>query len=104
MAVTAVTALAPEDEPLLFEASGSVDEAVLEAVLVMEPPVAGAVMVTVKLVVAPATKFVRAGHHTVPLPFVPLLEALTNVVLVGSRSLTMMLVASFGPRFVTVTV
>ena len=78
--------------------------AVLDTMLVNERPVLGAVMVTVKLVVAPAAKFVIVGHVTVPLPLVPPLVALTNVTLVGNRSLTMTFVPELGPRLVTVMV
>ena len=102
--VTEVITLAFDEEPSLFDASGSVEVAVLDTMLVNERPVLGAVMVTVKFVVAPATKFVSVGHQTVPLPFVPLLVALTKVTFVGNRSLTMTLVALFGPMFVTVMV
>ena len=92
-----------DDEPSLFDASGSEEVAVLETVLVIEP-LLGAVTVTVKFVVAPRAKFVIVGHQTVPLPLVPLLVALTNVTFVGRRSLTITLVAVFGPRLVTVMV
>ena len=101
--VTAVTTFAPESEPLLFEASGSVVVAVLEATLVSEPLV-GAVTVTVKLVIAPAARFVTAPHQTVPFPLVPSPDALTKTVFVGNKSLTTTLDAVFGPRFVTVMV
>ena len=104
MGVTLVMTLALEEEPLLFEASGSVEVAELETWFVMDRPVLGAVMVTVKFVVALARKFVIVGQIIDPLLFVPPLEALTNVVFVGSRSLTMTFVALFGPMFVTVMV
>ena len=103
MGVTVVMTFALEEEPSLFDASGSVEVAVLDAMFVNEP-LAGAVTVTVKFVVAPTAKFVIVGHQTVPLPFVPLLEALTNVPLVGNRSLTITFVAMSGPRLVTVIV
>ena len=101
---TVVMALALDEEPSLFDASGSVVVFVLETMLVNERPLLGAVMVMVKFVVAPTAKFVIVGHQTVPLPFVPLLEALTKVTLVGNRSLTTTLVAMSGPMFVTVMV
>ena len=104
MGVTVVMTLALEDEPSLFEASGSVEVAVLDTVLVNERPVLGAVMVMIKLVVALARKLVIVGQIIDPLLFVPPLVALTKVVLVGNRSLTMTFVALFGPMFVTVIV
>src|SRR5215831_16694743 len=104
MGVTVVMTFALEEEPSLFEASGSEDVAVLETTLVKERPVLGAVIVTVKFVVAPTAKLAIVGHHTVPLPLVPPLDALTKVTLVGSKSLTMTLVAVLGPRLVIVTV
>ena len=104
MGVTVVITLAFEEAPLLFDASGSVEAAVLETVFVSERPVLGAAMVTVKFVVALAVKLVSVGQIIDPLLFVPPLEALTNVVFVGKRSLTMTFVALFGPMFVTVMV
>ena len=101
---TVVMALALDEEPSLFDVSGSVVVFVLETMLVKERPLLGGVMVMVKFVVAPTAKFVIVGHQTVPLPFVPLLVALTKVTFVGNRSLTMTLVALFGPMFVTVIV
>ena len=77
--------------------------AVLDAVFVNEP-LLGAVTVTVKFIVAPRAKLVIVGHQTVPLPLVPPLVALTKVTFVGSRSLTMTLVAMSGPMLVTVIV
>ena len=103
MRVTAVVTLALEEEPSLLEASGSVEVAVLDTVLVSEP-LLGAVTVTVKLVVKPTAQLVIVGHQTVPLPLVPPLVALTKVLFVGNRSLTTMLVAMSGPRLVTVMV
>ena len=104
MGVTVVMTLALEEEPSLFEVSGSLVVFVLETVLVNETPVLSAVMMTVKFVVAPTAKLVIVGHQTVPLPLVPLLVALTKVTFVGRRSLTMTLVAMSGPMFVTVMV
>ena len=69
IAEMAVTTLALDEEPSLLDASGSLEVAELETVFVMEP-LLGAVMVTVKLVVAPKAKLVMVGHHTVPLPLV----------------------------------
>ena len=103
MGVMAVTTLPVEVEPSLLAAFGSVDVAVLDTTLVREP-LAGAVTVTVKLVIAPRVNSASAGHQTVPLPLVPPLEALTKATFVGNRSLTTTLVASFGPRFVIVMV
>ena len=101
---TVVMAFALEDEPSLFDVSGSVVVFVLETVLVNERPLLGAVMISVKFVVAPTAKLVIVGHVTVPLPLVPPLVALTNVTFVGSRSLTMTFVAMSGPMLVTVIV
>ena len=99
----AVITFALAEEPSLLEASGSVEVAVLDTVFVIEP-LLGAVTMTVKLVVDPATKLVIVGHVTVPLPLVPPLVALTKVTFVGRRSLTITLVAVFGPKFVMVMV
>ena len=103
MGVTVVVTLALLELPSLFDASGSVEVAVLDTALVSEP-LLGAVTVTVKLVVKPTAQLVRVGHQTVPLPLVPPLVALTKVTVPGNTSLTTMLVAVFGPRFVTVMV
>src|SRR5262249_18193414 len=104
MGMTVVTTLALEAVPLLLDASGSVEVAVLEITLVNERPVLGAVMVTVKLVLKPTGQLVMVGQMMDPLLFVPPLVALTNVVLVGHKSLTIIFVAVLGPMLVTVTV
>ena len=101
--VTVVVTLAEEEEPLLFEASGSLVVEVLDTVLV-NGPLTGAVMVTVKLVVAALAKLVMVGHVTTPALFVPPLDALTNVAPAGNVSLTTTLLAVDRPRFVTVIV
>ena len=92
-----------EEVPLLFDESGSVVVALLDAVLVSEPLV-GTVTMTVKFVVAPMAKFAMVGQMMVPSALVPPDEALTNVTFVGNRSLTITFVEISGPRFVTVMV
>lgn len=89
--------------PLLFDASGSPVSDVLETTLV-NVPLACAVMVTVKFVVAALAKFVIVGQVMIPLFSVPPLEALTKVAPEGKVSITTTLLAVDGPRLVTVMV
>ena len=90
-------------EPLLFAAMGSKVPAVLLTTLLNVALLAGAVTVTVKLVVAALAKLVSV-QFTTPLLLVPPPEALTKVLLVGKVSLTTTLLAVEGPRLVTVIV
>ena len=62
---TVVATRALVEVPSLFEPLGSMVVAVLEARLV-NTPLAGAVTVTVKLVVAPALSVAMVGHDTSP--------------------------------------
>ena len=90
-------------EPLLFAAVGSKVPAVPLTTLLNVALLAGAVTVTVKLVVAALAKLVSV-QFTTPLLLVPPPEALTNVTPAGSVSLTTTLVAVLGPRLVAVIV
>ena len=69
------------------------------AVLVSEP-LAGAVTVTVRLLVWPLARLPRL-QLTTPLLFTPLPLALTKVTLAGRASVTTTLVAMDGPKLVT---
>ena len=66
-------------------------------------PLAGAVTINVKFVVALTAK-VPSAQFTVPALFVPLPLALTNTTFVGSTSLATTLLAVDGPEFVTTIV
>src|SRR3954464_6556393 len=101
--VTVVLTREPMLEPSLLDGTGSPVLELAEAVLVKEP-LAGALTVTVKLVVAPLARPAMEGQFTVlPLKSPPP-EALTNVTFKGRLSLTTTLLAVDGPRFVTVIV
>ena len=100
--VSAVTTLALEEDPLLSEGVGSPVLDVLETTLV-RLPLAGAVIVTVKLVEAALARLID-GKVTTPLPYDPPPLALTNVAPAGNVSLTTTAEAVDGPLFVTVIV
>ena len=63
-------------------------------------PLAGAVTVTVTLLVAPLARLPKV-HVTTPELFTPPAVALTNVTVAGKVSVTVTLLAVEGPKFVT---
>src|SRR4051812_44974337 len=101
--VTVVVTTEAELLPSLLADSGSpvVDDALAELVKL---PLAGALTVTVKLVLLPFARELMVGQATTPLLLVPLPLALTKVAFSGRVSLTTILDAVEGPRLVTVIV
>src|SRR5207249_2507334 len=88
----------------LFVELGSLVGLPTAAVLVRLVPLAGAVTVSVRLVLAPKGSVPRSAQMTcAPLKTPPAL-ALTNVTLAGKLSVTVTLLAAVGPRLVTVMV
>ncbi len=101
---TTVVTRAAASDPLLLAGTGSVVPDVLAAML-SSVPAAGAVTVTVRVVVAPLARVASTGHvTTLPAPSTPAFDALTNVTVAGSVSMTTMFGAAFGPAFRTVIV
>ena len=74
------------------------------AVLVRLAPLAGAVTVSVRLVLAPTARLPRSAQMTCPPINTPPALALTNVTLAGRLSVTVTLLAAVGPRLVTLMV
>src|SRR5438067_400471 len=100
--VTVVVTIAFAALPLLLLETGSPVSDVLATVLV-NVPLAGAVTVTVKFVVAVFVNEV-IDHVTTPFVTAPPPLALTNVTVDGNVSLTTMFDPVDGPMFVTVIV
>src|SRR5438309_2321709 len=101
--VTVVETAEPAPVPSLLKETGSavVDDA--DALLVKEP-LAGALTVTVKLVLPPLANEAMLGQVTIPLLLLPPPLALTKDTLKGRVSLTITLEAVDGPTLVTVIV
>ena len=98
MLAIGVTVVVTGGVTLLVEMGSTVGELTL-AVFVNEP-FAGAVTVTVTLLIAPFVRLPKF-HDTMPELFTPPPVALTNVTVVGNVSVTVTLLAVEGPKFVT---
>src|SRR5450432_3087137 len=73
---------------------------VLTFATLVNDPEAGAVTVTVRLLIWPLVRLPRLQFTTPPL-FTPPPEALTNITFTGRLSVTTTLLAADGPKFVT---
>src|SRR5438093_466957 len=74
------------------------------AVWVTLVPLAGAITVSVRLVLAPSARLPRLDQMTYTLSLHDALPILTNVTLAGKASVTVTLLAALGPRLVTMIV
>ena len=88
----------------LFAGFGSAVGLPTLAVLVRVAPLAGAVTVRVRLVLAPAARLPMSVQMTCPAINTPPALAFTKVTLADRLSVTVTLLAAVGPRLVTVTV